>query len=942
VNPGSTADGTSADRQPDGDPERTRPRLHISVVHGDLRHVHRPLLLGSFDGTPIAGAQGTLDSMLDGALTRRQAVGQHPGPLGTLGVFCDSGGQPAAVVIGIGDPGEITPNVLTVGVTQAVLRLAAGRLDAAGGRGERLDLAAVLIGTSGPAPLSVQSSVTAIVNGIRRANRRLRGLPRPTTIASLQIVELYEERAADAARALSVLLDSPDPADPRDRTSEQLSCDTRVITGSDGRSGQPRREDRHDEWSTIRVNRASGDGTGDDGLAALSFTRLGRGAGADLRITTTQRKLVDRLVGRSISSPRVDPQLYNTLYELLLPLSMKGQVRERDNIMYVVDEHAAALPLELLGTRSYDGTIRPMAVDVGVIRRLETPSSRLDPRVAGGTSALVIGNPPSRYADLPGAAEEARRVATRLRDSGYRVTELIADGPGDHDRVNAETIVNALFSLEHRILHIAGHGIYDPDQPASSGVLIGDDLYLTALEIQQMQAVPEMVFLNCCHSGAMQEPLSITRRGGGEPHITHGEGHWRPDHTAASIARALIDAGVRVVVAAGWAVNDKAAAEFAERLYQHLLEGTDLGHATLSARQHVHGGNARHITTWGAYQVYGPPAFTLTTTMDRPRSDDAPVSRHEFRYALQAVRDEARRSMNPSAIDRDLQGLLANAAPDWLGGDEHGLIGAIHAELGQYHEAIEQYVAAISRWGANARLKVIEQLANVEFKAAASGIVDPATALPAPDTPDELFERARRRIENLITLAGETPERLSLFGSYWARRAQAAAAMSGDVAAATAESATWYHEASEMSRNGNGEIDGYSAINYAVMEWIADQHRADPPDRTPQLLAIVEEAAEAAAAAGPPRNFWIRVTPADALFTRTLLTGNLVDGEAERRIAAAYEDAFTDGSSARERLTIVEHLHVVRDVIPDDDTHTPTRNILDKLAQRLAAWMPAE
>ena len=42
---------------------------------------------------------------------------------------------------------------------------------------------------------------------------------------------------------------------------------------------------------------------------------------------------------------------------------------------------------------------------------------------------------------------------------------------------------------------------------------------------------------------------------------------------AATIARELIELGVRCVVAAGWAVNDRLAAVFATTFYDQLLYG---------------------------------------------------------------------------------------------------------------------------------------------------------------------------------------------------------------------------------------------------------------------------------------------------------------------------------------------------------------------------------
>ena len=217
---------------------------------------------------------------------------------------------------------------------------------------------------------------------------------------------------------------------------------------------------------------------------------------------TTGRRLIDRIVEQSITNPNVDRQIYNTLYELLVPVSLKGQ-KSTDHLMYILDEHAVRLPLEMLASRSYeDGDITPLAVEAGLVRRLETAAFRERVRPATGAKALVIGDPPTtRYQRLPGAIVEGPRGrglprTARLRrgaphPSGRQRLRLRGRGV-DHEQP---------FAHDYRIVHIAGHGALNERNPSMSGVLIGDDIRLTASEIQQMQTTPDLVFLNCCHLG---------------------------------------------------------------------------------------------------------------------------------------------------------------------------------------------------------------------------------------------------------------------------------------------------------------------------------------------------------------------------------------------------------------------------------------------------------
>jgi hypothetical protein len=226
---------------------------------------------------------------------------------------------------------------------------------------------------------------------------------------------------------------------------------------------------------------------------------------------------------------------------------------------------------------------------------------------------LVIANPPAGDVgpDLPGAAVEGRRVASILakhrRDHPpYDVHALIWDegGPQADGLPSAEAglpwshIVNALYRHEYRIIHIAAHGAFNPDDPSHSGILIGPNKFLTATTINSMPVIPELVFLNCCHSGRVAT-LGATG--------LQGVHSASANRLAASVARSLLLIGVRAVVAAGWAVDDGDAEAFATTFYSRLLDdGVTFGEAVTSARR-----AATRTNTWAAYQCYGDPGFRL-------------------------------------------------------------------------------------------------------------------------------------------------------------------------------------------------------------------------------------------------------------------------------------------------------------------------------------------
>ena len=104
-------------------------------------------------------------------------------------------------------------------------------------------------------------------------------------------------------------------------------------------------------------------------------------------------------------------------------------------------------------------------------------------------------------------------------------------------------------------------------------MVLDNGVFLTAVEIGQMQQVPELVFLNCCFIG---------QAGRQQPSLVTGIEFNR---LAASVSRELIEMGVRAIVAAGWAVRDDAALHFAQVFYEQMLAGERFGNALREARR---------------------------------------------------------------------------------------------------------------------------------------------------------------------------------------------------------------------------------------------------------------------------------------------------------------------------------------------------------------------
>ncbi len=164
---------------------------------------------------------------------------------------------------------------------------------------------------------------------------------------------------------------------------------------------------------------------------------------------------------------------------------------------------------------------------------------------------------------LMASRQEAERIARFVPES-RRLTAL--DFKANRDLVTSG-------SLNHyRMLHFATHGLLNSQTPELSGLVFSllDESGQSRLGVLRLNDVfnlrltADLVVLSACRTGLGKE--------------IRGEG-------AISLARGFMYAGVPRVISSLWAVNDMAAAELMDRLYQQMLIGGKTPAAALRAAQ---------------------------------------------------------------------------------------------------------------------------------------------------------------------------------------------------------------------------------------------------------------------------------------------------------------------------------------------------------------------
>nr|MCU0919548.1 CHAT domain-containing protein [Burkholderiaceae bacterium] len=930
-------------------PLRRKRRLEVRVQAKDLRFLAQPILVGHYERDPIAGPQRLIDSeLLDGDLSQRHGLGLYAGPLGTATVVLRApnalerarGSLRGAIVTGLGPyNGALSVNTLTEAVRAGALRYLLHVVDVLG-KGEReVSLATLLLGYNSSANLTVDASVEALVRGVMEANARFFETTRLNIrIGRLDFVELYIDTAITAVYALRRM--EGRLSSLADRLQTQLVCSPALERG-EGRRQRLFDAGAGSYWprliitaahSTPAQPEADADAAPATVLAdQLKFLYIGQRARAESQLHQRQPGLIERLVRQQIDNPVWNEDFGRMLFQLMVPHDFKDLGRQLEQVVLVVDETTANLPWELMladDPSRDDGDKRPLALRMASVRQLTSLQYRRQVRQTIERSALVIGNPSTKGfkeafstpstkygedpSDLPGAKAEAEAVAALLSAVGYKVT-AVTQGE------SASSVLATLFHQPWRMLHISAHGIFGlrhADGRYRSGVLLSDGLLITAAEIGSMEMVPEVVFLNCCHLGT----VDAGRQG---------------NKLAASIARELIDIGVRCIVVAGWAVDDRGAQRFGEAFYEELLlRRRPFGEAVFLARKAVYEARSSDIT-WGAFQAYGDPAWRAEPRAQAGAADASAAfaSPEELLDELARIRAElSRRSAMMNERDQRtqvaaLEALLKKRCPPaWLQAPAlQSALGRAWLDLGQFDKARSALLAAVQAEDREGTVPIhdIEKLANVEARLGERQALaeverkDAATPNDAGETLIRLAIGRLHTLDQLVAAEGGTlhnPERSALLGSAYKRLASvkshpvlAARDARRRAAAAAVMREALQHSIQAYGRDeghpGTGHFDSYLVLNrlalLALLPWPAASAVADKA-RAIDLARQCRSDAEARyAQQGSP---WSAVMQSEALLVETLLQGSL--GRTDEPGQVAFDALAASYASTLVNLTL--------------------------------------
>ena len=773
-------------------------RITVRVSHGDLSYSAYPTVVGHYKDDSIAHAESALDQFLDFRLSERQRLGQYPGDLATSEVVFRQGEgnvPEGALVIGLGEFGELSIPRLERSLTNGIIKYILtynewwlAKSDSNDANNE-VGLSFLLVG-SGQGGLSIEESIRVIIRSVRNANEQFEPTDndqRFRLIKHIEVVELYRDLAVEAAHAALYCKSAFD----------QITV-AKELVEIPGGLRRMNVQSNPEWWQTWAVRKREHE-------AVYEFENFTKTARTRLIDEPVNAMLVNQfltlIMDRTDFDPSAELSPYKTLFEILIPNAIKATSPDTDKLKLKLDKETARIPWEMM-IDGWSSDNKPLAVTKKLVRQLALKEG-IPLELARGNQALVVGDPPSGdewYSLLEGARKEAVMVAKLLTDEHhFNVTKIIRESDDlDQETQMGIEILNALTTGEFKILHLAGHGSYyrggieSEEEAQDEGMIIGKNMRLTPTLVNKMRRIPQVVFINCCHLGNIEDRDRTIRH---------------PD-IAANLATQFIQKGAKAVIAAAWEVLDQPAMMFAEVFYKNLLDNKTLSDSIHAARCEVYE-EFSDSNTFGAYQCWGDPMYRLNPVKRARASGKGKVryvSPEECIDAAHNIRMRAKATLAGSGenlvsrcddlfefvtnnyVDLAVPEPVANNNTDkteWSSAKTRVLtqLGRAYGELREFPKAIYLLRAALVLDPDNVLAEEIEQLGNFECRLAANAYVarkllgDPQELEPLSDSENELITEGTDRLENLLhrKLADKSVtvsrELLGMLGSAMKRKA---------------------------------------------------------------------------------------------------------------------------------------------------------------------------
>lgn len=715
--------------------------IRVNVSHGNLKYAKYPVVAGHFQYDAILTSESVIDKQLKGELSRLLRLGLYPGPIGTNQVVLAEenlgNNFQGAIIVGLGIPGELSAFQLMTSIEKGVSRFLTLRNQCKNNASSNQDLVGVSVISIANAygGLSTDSSIRAIIQGIQRANRNIQLYyeEKIKGVEEIEIIELFDDKALSLLKSVQRL-----------QTSESKEFNIvyqgKGLSSKLGKMWRIPYDNSSDWWTRISVSELE-----EEGEEKFKMSVATSGASEKVAHVSSNNEILKTLLKDMTLNNQRSPEIAKTMFELLVPLNFKEELKRQNNITWVLDVASAEYPWEMI-QENVDSV--PLCIHSGMVRQLATGNFRDKTSRVNEKTALVIGDPilEKFFSQLPGAKKEAEMVTALLKGEGYTTESLI--------NTTATSIFLKLFAKNHKIIHLAGHGVFNYGPQKATGMVIGNNSFLTPGQLAGMSETAELVFVNCCYLGQMDKESELKSQ--------------QRNKFAANIGTQLINNGARAVIVAGWAVDDTAALDFSRHFYQNMFSGLGFGEAVKRARKKIYDDHKSRTNTWGAFQCYGDPFYRLVEGGSNDSNENGVVILEEVELELRNLAQQMdTNDYDPESVLKRMIFIEESVEKMNLKSEKILELGAsIFNGLNEYSRSVECYEKLFASGNSNYSVKSIEQYGNVSAKLAVQKYVE-------RNLSESEAVKAMDKIINELTLLNQllpTSERLSLLGSTYKRK----------------------------------------------------------------------------------------------------------------------------------------------------------------------------
>jgi len=900
--------------------------INVHVTHGDLGFAEDPVVVGHYEGDKLLGAEWAINMHLNGKLQQNLDLDSYPGKVGeSLVVLSKSGLFRGALVVGLGFNERLSEKELQRTCAKGLIELALqGSRNRKFGQPPAKDygISFLLVG-SAYGGLDTVVSLRAIIKSVIHVNKLFLE-PENSELKPynrIEIIELFEDKAIQINKALLRLkLDS--------EFKHILNVSETVVKGTAGIL-KIAQENQSNWWHKIQITEEKKVTCSDDGEKEpkvsyyTKWASLSDNARAEVEALNQNKKLVDTLVAQAVKERSWDPVISKTLFELLVPNDFKGFADDLRNIKIIVDEKTASYPWELLNN-SVDEEEGPMVAQTGFIRQLYDAFYRPNAFYTPDDRALVVGDPvPTEpYQALDYAREEAKEVHDIIKNTLNFEVEY-SEGEKCID------VCKKLFASPYKIIHFAGHGEYDEENPENSGLILSDGVRITPSVIHQMPSVPDIVFINCCHLGKIDpgyEDKNLANR----------------HKLAANLGTQFIRNGVKAVIVAGWAVDDKAAKDFANTFYDHMRLGDDFGTAVQKARRYCYTEN-KETNTWGAYQCYGNPHYRLNTgagTYDNNAIPD--VHKKEVIINLENIarRSDAYNSKNAKRQTNIINKIIDGLKESWKNDQEIlDAAGWAYFEMGEYEKTRAIYEGIFNK---NPMDSTHRARRNYLMSLTSCLIYEKDHDYDS-DTQETYIKEADAQAELMLSIS-ENPKLYSIVGGHEKRKLHLLED-SGEFQETLESCVKRYHESYTRALETKGHDVHYSLNNFLVMLELCNLYTNDRIKLNDKVFtsakakkALNKGFEKLTESNGQSQSFWDGIRRADLEMAKMLVEHKTLSANATKKLAQSVYNTIAlvwkRGGSWRKLMSVRNHyktIHMILEKALDKRTETRDKNKIKTL-----------